>query len=373
MMKVRNSRKPQVTIIDVARELKLAPSTISNALRGKPVVAEETRERILAQCKAMNYVASPVARALRERCTFTIGVLLPDIANPIFGDIVKALDGVMTEAGFATLLASTEGSRERFLAAAQALAKREVDALVMISQPVGGKEFERLIEACPPILLTHRKATGLDLDYIGMDNLGGSRAAVQHLAALGHRRIGFIEGPEQSSAAKERLTGYRQALQELGLDNDPALICPGAYTLMSGFKAAHHLLSTQQRPTAILAANDLMAYAVLDLAAQMGLSVPNDLSVIGFDDIFVSSLPQIALTTIRQPAGEIGTAIGRRLIERLDSDDWTPCNVVLPTQLVCRASTGPVPRKLSESSRFCEQDLNAYLHNRWKPTSQVHP
>nr|WP_256451948.1 LacI family DNA-binding transcriptional regulator [Microvirga sp. VF16] len=372
-MKARNSRKPQVTIVDVARELKLAPSTISNALRGKPVVAKETRERILAQCKAMNYVASPIARALRERCTFTIGVLLPDIANPIFGDIIKGLDGVMTASGFATLLASTEGNKARFLASAQAFSKREVDALVMISQPVGGEEFEHLIEACPPIILTHRKAVGLDLDYIGMDNFGGGSAAVQHLAALGHQRIGFIEGPEQSSAAKERLNGYRQALQDLILDSDTALICQGNYTLLSGFKAAHHLLSMKKRPTAILAANDLMAYAVLDLAAQMGLSVPNDLSVIGFDDIFVSSLPQIALTTIRQPASEIGAAIGHRLIERLNSGDCTPCDVVLPTQLVCRASTGPAPRRKGKPSQFCKQELDAYLHNRWKPTSQVHP
>ncbi|WP_445503439.1 LacI family DNA-binding transcriptional regulator [Microvirga sp. G4-2] len=370
---MRNPRKPQVTIIDVARELKLAPSTVSNALRGKPVVAEETRKRILAQCRAMNYVASPVARALREGRTFTVGVLLPDIANPIFGDIVKGLDSVMAASGFATLLASTEGSRERFLSAARTFAKRDVDALVMISQPVGGEEFERLVELCPPIVLTHRKAAGLDLDYIGMDNHGGSMAALQHLAALGHRRIGFIGGPEQSSAAQERLDGYRQAVQELSLDPDPALVCPGDYTLMSGFKAAHHLLSIKKRPTAILAANDLMACAVLDVAVQMELTIPGDLSVIGFDDIFVSSFPQIALSTIRQPASEIGNAIGRRLIERFDSGNCPACHVVLPTQLVVRASIGPPARRKSTLGRFSEQDLNAYLQNRWKPTSQVHP
>jgi LacI family transcriptional regulator len=372
-MKARNSRRPQVTIIDVARELKLAPSTVSNALRGKPVVAKETRERVLAQCQAMNYVASPVARALRERCTFTIGVLLPDIANPIFGDIVKGLDGVMAEAGFATLLASTEGSRERFLTATQAFVRREVDALVMISQPVGGEAFERLVEACPPIVLTHRKASGLDLDYIGMDNLGGSRAAVRHLAALGHRRIGFIEGPRQSSAADERLQGYRQALQDFGLDSDPALVRPGDYTLMSGFRAAYHLLSMRQRPTAILAANDLMAYAVLDVAAQMGLSVPNNLSVAGFDDIFVSSFPQIALSSIRQPAAEIGEAIGNRLLKRFDTDVSGPCNIVLPSQLIVRASIGAAAKQQSVLNRFSEQDLSAYLQKRWKPTSTVHP
>lgn len=369
----RKRPKQQATIIDVARELRLAPSTVSNALRGKPAVAEATRERVLAKCREMNYEASPVARALRARCTFTVGVLLPDISNPVFGEIVKGIDGILAPAGFATLLASTEGSRERFVTSALAFVKREVDALVMVSQPVDGGSFDRLVEAGPPIVLTHRRSAAHKLDYIGMDNFGGSTAAVRYLASLGHQRIAFIEGPRESSAAAERLNGYRRVVAEFGLDDDENLICEGDYMLLSGFKAAHRLLTLKDRPSAIVAANDLMACAAMDVAAQMGLVVPRDLSVVGFDDIFVSSFPQIALTTVRQPALEIGQAIGHRLLDRFARDPAEPCEIVLPSDLVVRSSVCPAAQKQPACRHFSERDLDIYLQNRWKPTSEVHP
>ncbi|CAO3433369.1 LacI family DNA-binding transcriptional regulator [Azospirillum doebereinerae] len=365
--------KQQVTIIDVARELGLAPSTVSNALRGKPEVAPDTRARVLATCEAMNYVASPVARALRVRCSFTIGVLLPDISNPVFGDIIKGLDGVLAPAGFATLLASTENGQGRLLSAARTFIQREVDALVMISQPVEGEGMDDLLDWDGPILVIHRRTPKAALDYVGMDNVGGGEAAVRHLAGLGHRRIAFIEGPRLSSSARERLAGYRKAVQELGLESDPALVCSGDYTLSSGFQAARRILAAERRPTAIVAANDLMACAVMDIAVHMGLQPPKDLSVIGFDDVFISSFPQIALTTVRQPAAEIGRAAGRRLLDRLSADATAPRDVVLPAELVVRASTGPAAIRPRPARKLTESDLEAHLRHRWRPTTEVYP
>lgn len=369
------ARRPrqQVTIIDVARELGLAPSTVSNALRGKPEVAADTRARVLAMCDTMSYVASPVARALRARCSFTVGVLLPDISNPVFGDIIKGLDGVLAPAGFATLLASTENGQGRLTMAARAFIQREVDALVMISQPVEGEGVAGLLDWEGPILVIHRRTPAAAFDYVGMDNIGGGQAAVRHLAGLGHRRIAFIEGPRLSSSARERLAGYRMAVRELGLDADPALVCPGDYTLSSGFHAARRILAAERRPTAIIAANDLMACAVMDIAVQMGLTPPEDLSVIGFDDVFIASFPQIALTTVRQPAAEIGRAAGRRLLDRLAVDATAPCDIVLPAELVVRASTGRASLRPRPASALSESDLEAHLRHRWRPTTEVYP
>lgn len=372
-MRRKGKANRPTTIVDVARALGVVPSTVSNALHGKPFVAEATRQRVLAKCAEMNYQASAVARALRTRRSYAIGVLLPDISNPVFSEIVKGIDAVLAPAGFTTLLASTEGRQARHAASIRAFTKRSVDGLVVVSQRVDAPEIQTLLAEGPPTVLIHRRASALAMDYVGMDNVGGLCNAVSHLAEVGHRRIGFITGPADSSAAGERLAGYRSGVRSNGLDEDQGLVVSGDYTLLGGFRAARRLLAMRNPPTAIISSNDLMAFATLDVAGQMGLRVPDDLSVVGVDDIFLSSLPMIGLTTVHQPAEEIGRASARRLLDRLDDEDLKVTETVLPAELIVRHSTAAPATRRRAVKPLSEKGLNDYLRTRWKPTTRVAP
>lgn len=373
----RRKAKRGVTIVDVAKALGLAPSTVSNALHDKAIVAPSTKLRILEKTREMKYEASAAARALVTRHSFSVGVLLPDFSNPVFNEIIKGLDEALSAQGYATLIASTEGDEAKRRGAVDAFLARSVDGIVLVSQSLAPHEVEYIADAGLPAIFVHRKpidhdtgrAVDIDFDYVGMDNRGGLDAAVTHLESLGHRRIGLVCGPRRSSAADERTAGYRDAVARLNLECDPALIVQGNYEFIGGMEGARQLLSLAVRPTAIIAANDLMAFATMDLAQQMGLAVPHDLSIIGVDDIFVSAFPMISLTTVKQPAREIGNSVGARLLERFLTEDLPPSLVTLPAELVVRHSTSIAPIEVRLGQPLTPAMLGDYLAARWKPTS----
>jgi len=378
-MGVRRRARRGITIVDVAEALGVAPSTVSNALHDKDIVAPHTKARILAMAKAMNYQASAAARALVTRQSSSVGVILPDFANPVFNEIISGLNSVLAQAGYATLVASTSNDGRTCKAAIHAFVKRDVDAIVVISQSLDVGETAQLAGCGLPVVLVHRTpadwqtahAPSSTFDYVGMDNAGGVRALVDHLAGLGHRRIGFITGPLQSSAACERTEGFRHAVMALGLDADPQLLVEGSYDFIAGMRGARALLSLTQRPTAVIAANDLMAFGTMDVAQQMGLAVPRDLSIVGIDDVFFSAFPMISLTTARQPAIDIGESVGERLLERFFDDAPCPIAVTLPVEVIVRHSTAPVPDSIDPGRPLSVASLEAYLTSRWKPSTVI--
>jgi LacI family transcriptional regulator len=370
-----------VTIVDVANALGVAPSTVSNALHDKDLVAPSTKARILAKASEMKYAASAAARALVTKRSHSVGVLVPDLGNPVYSEVIKGIDEILSQRGYATLLANTEGNEGKQRAALDAFLARDIDGLAVVAQSLSREEIDRIAEFDLPTILVHRKAvdprnvplSSVEFDYVGMDNYGGVGQAVAHLAALGHKRIGMICGPEASSTARERRCGYADAVANLGLDKDAKLTVPGTYEVIGGLRGARELLSLRRRPTAIIAANDIMAFAVMDVAQQMEISIPGDLSVIGFDDIFVSAFPMISLTTIRQPALEIGNTVGKRMLERFGSDDLAPASFTLPAALVVRHSTSAAPALLKSAKTFSDGKLSAYLAARWKPAIDPTP
>jgi len=378
-MGTRRRAKRGVTIVDVAEALGVAPSTVSNALHDKDIVAPRTKARILAMAKEMNYQASAAARALVTRQSSSVGVILPDFANPVFNEIISGLNSVLVPAGYATLVASTSNDGRTCKSAIHAFVKRDVDAIVVISQSLDVDETAQLAGCGLPVILVHRTpadwqtahAPSSTFDYVGMDNTGGVRALVDHLAALGHRRIAFITGPLKSSAASERTRGYAEAVKALDLDAAPELIAEGSYDFIAGIRGARELLSLPQRPTAVIAANDLMAFGTMDVAQQMGLSVPRDLSIVGVDDVFFSAFPMISLTSARQPAIEIGESVGERLLERFCKDDLSPIAVTLPVEVIVRHSTAPVPASIDPGRPLSTESLEAYLASRWKPSTII--
>ena len=378
-MGMRRRARRGVTIVDVAEALGIAPSTVSNALHGKDIVAPRTKARVLAMAQAMNYQASAAARALVTRQSASVGVILPDFANPVFNEIISGLNAVLVPAGYATLIASTSNQGIDRKAAIHAFVKRDVDAIVVVSQSLDVEETAQLSGSGLPVVLVHRTPSDWQtrhspsstFDYVGMDNAGGVRALVSHLAGLGHRRIGFITGPLPSSAACQRTEGFRAAAQEFDLEDAETLIAEGTYDFISGMRGARDLLSRAPRPTAIIAANDLMAYGTMDVAQQMELRVPDDLSIVGVDDVFFSAFPMISLTTARQPASEIGRSVGERLLERFDDETVSPIAVTLPVDVVFRHSTAPVPSDAAPGRPLTPAALEQYLASRWKPSTII--
>lgn len=371
--------KRSATIVDIANALGVAPSTVSNALHDKELVAPSTKARILAKAHEMKYAASVAARALVTRQSHSVGVLVPDLANPIYSEVIKGIDDVLSVRGYATLLANTQSDGERQRAALDAFLARDVDGLVVVAQTLAREDLDRLSQFALPTILVHRKpydhrnarAADIEFDYVGMDNRGGAIGAVSHLAALGHKRIGLICGPDASSTARERLLGVTDAVAKLKLDQDAKLIVPGNYELIDGLRGARELLSLKRRPTAIIAANDIMAFGTLDVAQQMEIAVPRDLSIVGFDDIFVSAFPMISLTTVKQPAFEIGATVGRRLLERFGQEELPPASFVLPANLIVRHSTSAAPAKVKAGKALTPGNLDEYLGSRRRLTTSA--
>ncbi|WP_159014722.1 LacI family DNA-binding transcriptional regulator [Acidisoma sp. S159] len=341
----------RITIHDVAKETGFAVSTISNALAGKSHVSEETRARIQEIAERIGYRASSAARSLRLRQSLMIGVLVADVANPASPDFLRGIEDVATQNGYDVLLCNTDGSEKRQIAQMRALLDRNVDGIILISQHCSSPEIRALLaDGTPYVLLQRRTSLHAD-DYVGADNVNGIGEAVAELARLGHRRVGFIRGPADSSTAAERYEGFCNAVAQHGLDPDPALVHDGDYSVERGYRVTLDFLSSSRPPSAIIASNDMNALGVLDAAAAKNVQVPEQLSVIGYDNVIFAGFARISLTTIDLPKREMGAAAATLLMKRINSRRRSaPKTVIFPTRLVLRGSTGPAAEPQSAAA-----------------------
>ncbi|BDG62356.1 LacI family DNA-binding transcriptional regulator [Caldinitratiruptor microaerophilus] len=328
------------TIRDVARAAGVSQSTVSRALNGSGYVSPATRARVLAAAAQLHFRPSHVARSLVSKATHTLGLLLPDITNPFFPAIARGVEDAAARAGYAVILCNTDrdpAHEEHYLAI---LRQRQVDGLVLIasSAAVG----HRIARAdFPAVVFVDRVPPGAEADAVVVDNREGVRTATRHLLGLGHRRIAFVGGSAGSGTSEDRLAGYLAALAEAGLNPDPGHIRAGDFTYDGGYAAGRALLGSPDRPTAVVAANDLMAIGVLRAAAELGLRVPDDVAVVGYDDIPLAGMLNPPLTTVAQPTYEMGERAARMLLERLAGKaPPEPRRVVLPARLVVRRSCG---------------------------------
>lgn len=336
--------RQRVSIRDVARESGVSLSTVSNALSGKDCVTEKTRQKIEEVARRLGYRASGVARALRYGRTFTIGVLMADVSNASMPDFLRGIEDVADREKCSLLLCNTDNLIEKQLAHMRVLLERQVDGLVLVSQHCDSPEIRQLLDAGTPSVLLQRRSPRYKDDYVGADNREGMLSAIDHLVALGHKRIGLMRGPVQSSTATEKLEAFREAVASRGLDPDPGLIVQGNYLVEGGYQAASRLMDLPKRPTAIIAANDMSAMGVLNAASERGLSIPRDLSLVGWDDVELASFPFIDLTTLHLPKREMGAAAATLLMERIHKKRRVKTKeVILPIELMVRGSTGPAP------------------------------
>jgi LacI family transcriptional regulator len=338
---------PPVTLRDVAARAGVHPATASRALNPETrlLVSENTANRVLEAAEALGYRPNPVARSLRTRRSHTVGVLIPDLNNPLFPPIVRGLEDRLAEAGYVALIGNTDSDDERERLVFEQMLARHVDGLVLATARLRHPVLAEAARADLPVVLMNRMAEDLSFPSVTVDNERGVRMAVTHLAELGHRRIGHVAGPQEMSTGLNRYRGFVTAMEASGLAIDRNLIVfAKAFSVEEGLRCCRSLLD-QAGPggcTAIAAGNDMLALGCYGAIDDAGLRCPDDVSVVGFNDMpFIDRL-RPPLTTIRFPHYQVGTEAAELLLERI-ADHGGPVKILyLAPELVVRGSTAPV-------------------------------
>ena len=327
------------TIREVAESAGVSYATVSHVINNTRLVSPETRERVLAAMDALNYRPNALARSLRQGKTNTLGLVLPDSANPFFAEISRSIEDEAFKKGYSVFLCNTELDTQRELFYVDVLSKKQVDGIVFVAAGDQADSLEFLVGRNMPVVMIDREVPSVEVDAVLTDNQLGGYLATRHLLELGHQRIACISGPSSITPSAERMIGYRKALEEAGLPYDEKLILRGDYHAQSGMEITHSILKMNPRPTAIFALNDLMALGALRAAAEDGCTVPGDLAVVGYDDLEIARFTNPPLTTIAQPKKEIGVKAIELLVDRISRKDRSPSRLVLPPELIVRRST----------------------------------
>lgn len=327
------------TIKDVARHAKVSVASVSRALNGIGVVAQTTRQRVFRAAEKLHYVPHAAARSLSTNCTQTIGVLLPDIYGEFFSELIRGIDTAARGRSLHLLVTGSHGDASEAAAAIRAMTGR-VDGLLIMSPYVDSEFLSSSLRAAMPIVLMNTREQVQKHASLTVDNYGGAFAMVSHLAAIGHERIAHIMGPANNFDSQERLRGYRAALSKLR-PGVKELLLPGDFSEESGYDAGKLVVAMDRMPDAIFAANDVTAIGCLFALTESGVKVPNEIALVGFDDIPLARFVTPPLTTMRVDPADLG----RRAFEQLASsigargETGTPSEVLKP-ELVVRASCG---------------------------------
>lgn len=337
---MNHSAPSKVTIVDVAREAGVSYATVSRVLNDEPYVKPQTRERVTTALHQMGYVANRQARSLRTGRSGMVGLLVRDLGTGYIGQIISGIDAEIAATDFEMLLFTThhQASEPEYVAT---FVGGMADGLLLVL-PHNAEAYSELLNQrrYPHVFVDYK---GLDKGpAIGADNFNGAIIAVNYLASLGHRRIGFITGDMSLTSAVDRLDGFQHSIASHGLIDDPALVVEGNYHQPSGYTGAQALLALPEPPTAIFAANDAMAFGAIDAIRDAGLRIPVDVSVIGFDDTPQAAGGSPALTTIRQPLEEMGRQALQMLLTYIEDPERPFEYRELPTELVVRDSCRPV-------------------------------
>jgi len=327
------------TIYDVARLAGVSTATVSRALNGTGQIAASTRATIEAAVEQLGYRPNTIARSLVTKTTQTIALLLPDITNPFYAALVNGIQQTALSHGHTMLLCTTESDAEREEHYLRVLRAKQVDGALVDGLVLPPDRIARFVEDGFPIVCLDRDIDSRSIPLVQVDNRLGGRIATEHLIDLGHTRIGHVTGAGELGISDERLAGYRDALSGAGLPVDFQLVEEGRFTDDGGHDAARRLLEREPGVTAIFAANDLSALGVLNAVAEAGKRVPDDVSVVGFDDLHLSAYTAPPLTTIRQPAVEIATLATEILIGLTKGREVEEMRHLLEPELVIRAST----------------------------------
>ena len=337
------------TIHDVAKRAGVAPITVSRVINNSGYVSKETRQRVEAAIAELEYVPNVIARSLRSKRTNTLALVLTDITNPFFTVIARGVEDTASQAGMTVIYCNTDESEieeEKYM---QLLLQKQVDGILLVPACSVSKSVNLIQEQGTPVVVLDRKIPGIEVDSVRGDSEGGAYQLVKLLLDLGHTHIAALSGPMEVSTAEDRVTGYRRALEEAGLKENE-LVYFGAFTQASGFEMAQKALSQNPQPTALFAANNFIAYGALKALRQAGLDLPARISLVAFDDLPPGLITDPILTVAAQPAYQMGHLATNLLLNRLQSEDQQAYQeIILPTELIVRSSSGPLKRHVKIS------------------------
>ncbi|GHX89170.1 substrate-binding domain-containing protein [Vibrio cholerae] len=327
------------TMKDIARLAGVSTSTVSHVINKSRFVSDEIAERVNNAAQQLNYAPSALARSLKMNRTKTIGMLVTTSTNPFFGEVVKGVERSCYHQGYNLILCNTEGDNQRMKASINTLLQKRVDGLLLMCSTLEGERLD-VFDRYPdiPIVVMDWGPILFASDKIQDNSLQGGYMAAKHLIECGHKEIGCITGPLIRHQAQMRYEGYKRALAEAGIAINPDWIVESDFECEGGYQAFEKLYQRGKLPSALFVSNDMMAMGVIQAASQRGLRVPDDLSLIGYDDVHIAKFMTPALTTIHQPKYRLGKAAVDTLLYRLENPDTTAQVVQLEPTLVARSS-----------------------------------
>jgi LacI family transcriptional regulator len=333
----------KVTMREVAKLAKVSKTTVSHVLNKTRPVSEELQNRVFQAVRELNYQPNVLARSLRRKETCTIGLVIPRNDNPYYAEVARGVEELSFNAGYSVILCNSDRNIEKEIQYADLLYKKRVDGILFVGAWAGDQTSHlHLLQAeGVPLVVVDRYVPDLEIDSIVTDNTLGGWLATSHLYELGHRRIGCIGGTPEHTPNADRIKGYRKALTEFSMPIDEDLIVRYDFQFESGYLAAQYMLNLKNRPTALFACNDLMAIGVMRAAFDMGYRIPQDLSIVGFDDIQMAAYVNPPLTTIAQPKYEMGRYSVEMLLERIHESKLPTQEKILEPKLIIRGTTSP--------------------------------
>lgn len=340
----RARNEEPVTIYEVAREAGVSTATVSRVINGQRHVRESTRLKVEEAMDRLGYVANRQARGLAGGRSRMIGLLVHEVGSSYFTQIIRGIDHAVADIGYDLVLYTSHARVEAEAQHALQLATGPVDGIIFVLAVDPAKYVETLRGRGMPFVMLDHSHELSGTTFVTASNRSGAKDAIEHLIGLGHQRIGFITGKSGVSSTSERLAGYRDAMQDADIRHDDELVVTGDFLEGRGYRATEQLLELERPPTAIFTSADMAAFGAIKACRAAGLRVPEDISIVGFDDIPEASLVMPPLTTVRQPLMEMGTTAVRLLQRLMDEPELTPSKTELVTELVVRDSTAPPPK-----------------------------
>jgi len=340
----REGVAPVATARDVAQRAGVSTSTVSHVSNDTRIVSDGVRRRVLEAMHELGYEPNAVARSLKTRRSHTVALIMSDIGNPFFTSVVRGVEDVLRAHGFTLILGNSDEDRGREEAYLRLLGAGRVDGLILAPAGDSYPYIDRLMQTKTALVFLDRVVAGSEVPAVLLDNSQAARMATQHLIALGHRRIGMVSGRPGISTTSERLAGYQAALVAAGIAYDPCLVAEGRSRLEDARHATSRLLELEERPTALVVANNLMTIGAVMAIEARGLDIPGDVALVGFDDAIWAEAFRPRLTTIAQPTYEIGRTAADLLMRRIESPTAdVPARILLTGRLVIRESCGAKP------------------------------
>lgn len=327
-----------VTLKDIGKEVGVSATTVSRALNNKPDISYQVKQKIKEVAQRLGYSPNALARSLKAKKTSSIGVLIADIADPFFAPIVKGIENTARQMGYSIILCDTGGEYEQEKLALQMMLEKRVDGLLITPSQTEYGDILELKRKKIPFVLVGRHFDLVESDYVITDDIKGAFLATDYLIKKGHKRILFMNGPNYISSAKERLVGYKRALQEHSILFDKSLVKEGALKMEDGYRIMKQILSSGTKFTAVFAYCDFVVLGIMQALEEAKLKIPEDIAIVGYDDVVFARFLQVPLTTVHIPKYELGKETMKLLKKKIDEEILEPQAVILETKLVIRKS-----------------------------------